>query len=433
MKVIKSDLIIDGKGGIIKKGIILIQKDKISQIGTENEINIPKDSEIIDLNNQIILPGLIDPHRHLPGSMDERPFYEKIEDPPAYKALWSARVLREDLKRGTTTIRLCGQGGDDWWYFDLRRALDEDVIAGPRILTAGKALRSAHGHGYFGNPVTGIENIQRTIRENFVKGADCVKIFLTGGGSSAEIPVDASFYTKEEIIAAVNEAQRVGTKIVAHCYGGIGATWFIEAGGHSIEHGNALTDEQMDLMIKNDTYYTLTLWGLDWESVKAYYPKERTRDYLGIDKTRDWVSNDKRVQSAKELRNRRGEQKSLTIEHIKKAIKKGVKFTTHGDVQFGTLPWNIITLVKRIGLSPMEAILANTKSAAECCGILDRVGTLEPGKFADMISLKGNPLTDIMNIQKIGMVMMGGRLYDPITGYWTSYDPIEKLRCFSFY
>ena len=114
MKSIKSKLIIDGTGAApIKNGVILIDEDKITQIGTQGSVEIPEDTKIIDLGDQVVLPGLIDPHRHL-GPMDGRVFSEKTKDPDAYKALWASRTMREDLKRGTTTMRLLGQGGDGW-------------------------------------------------------------------------------------------------------------------------------------------------------------------------------------------------------------------------------------------------------------------------------------------------------------------------------
>jgi len=432
MKAVKSRLIIDGTGNkSIENGVILVENGKISRIGTSSQVAIPSGTEIIDVGDQVILPGLIDPHRHL-SPMDERPFHVKTNDTDAYKALWAARVVREDLKHGITTIRLLGQPG--WWSFDFRKAVDDGVTAGPRILNAGRGVRSAAGHGYFGTPTTGVDNIRQVLRENFEKGADCVKLYITGGGSSPEIPpLDTSYYSKEEIEAAVEEAHRVGVKTAAHCEGGIGGTWFIEAGGDSIEHGSALTDAQMDLMAKKGTYFGITLWIADLKSLKEYYGNERTRDYLGKDESRSWLETDRVIQAAVRERKRKKDVHAPYAETIKKAISKKVKYTTHGDQQFATIPWNIMTLVKTCGISPMDAILANTRNGADCCGILDRVGTLEPGKYADMISVKGNPLEDITNIQRTGMVMLGGRVYDPVTGYWKSFETIEQLRCFSYY
>lgn len=421
MKVIRSRLIIDGTGKEpIKNGVILIENDKIKQIGTETEVDIPKDVEIIDLNDQVVLPGLIDDHRHfLP--MDERPFYVKVNDPDVYKAFWAARIVRHDLGKGVTTIRLLGQHG--WWTFAFRKAIEEDLITGPRILNAGVGIRSPHGHGYLGEPFTGVDNIRRAIRKNFLMGADCTKIYITGGGSSGEINIPASYLSKEEIEAAIDETHRVGLKIAAHCYGGIGGTWFIEAGGDSLEHGSGITEEQMDLMIKNGTYLSMTLPGRFAPDVKQINESMRA-----------WIQKDKKIQAAVAERKRRKitEPREQIIERFKKAIKKGVKFTTHQDLQYGNLPWNIVSLVKIYDVSPMDAILANTKNGAECCGILDRIGTLEPGKYADIISVEGNPLEDIMNIQKTGMVMKGGRIFDPTTGYWKSLEPIEQIRLFSY-
>jgi imidazolonepropionase-like amidohydrolase len=402
MRAVKSKLVVDATGaGPIQNGVILLQNDKIIEVGSEGQVRIPSDSEVIDRGDETVLPGLIEPHQHF-LAMDERPYAEKVKDPEAYKALWAARCAGEDLRSGVTSLRLLGSHG--WWSFAFKKAIEDDVIAGPRILNAGRAVKAPQGHGYMGTPVSGIDDIRRIFRENFAMGADCAKIFISGGADSLTKP-NFSYFTREEILAAVDEAHRFGAKIAAHADGGIGATWFVEAGGDSVEHGTALTDEQMELMVKKGTYLGMTNPG----GLPPFNPGKSTA----------WMKKDDRLQA-----NLAAKRKALipAEEVLKKAIRKGVKFTTNQDISFGGIPWNIVSLVKKFGVSPLDAILANTRSAAECCGMLDKVGTLQGGKFADLISVRGNPLKDITDIQRISMVMKGGRIYDPERGSWEGME-----------
>ena len=399
--VLRSSFIIDGNGGQpIRDGAILVEKGMIVKIGPRDAVRVPNGAEVVDLEDQTLLPGLIEPHQHF-LAMDDRHYGDKIKDPEAYKALWAARCAREDMRSGVTTIRLMGSHG--WWSFAFKKAIEDDVIAGPRLLNAGRGVKALDGHGFMGTPVSGIEEIRRVLRENFAMGADCVKIFISGGAHSPT-GLMTSYFSREEIVAAVDEAHRHGVKIGAHAYGSIGATWFIEAGGDSIEHGGALTEEQMDLMVRKGTYLSITQPGGDPPYIK--------------DVSVSWLTKDRKLQAVMEQRKKMVSEEEVCM----RAVKKGVKFTTNQDIHFGGLPWNITSLVKRYGISPMRAILANTKSAAECCGILDKVGTLEPGKCADIISVKGNPLEEISNIQRADMVMKGGRIYDPIRGYWKGLE-----------
>jgi imidazolonepropionase-like amidohydrolase len=265
-----------------------------------------------------------------------------------------------------------------------------------------------------GTPMSGADSIRSCYRENFSRGADCAKIFVSGGSHSVT-GLYVSFYSREEIEAAVEEAHRFGVKIAGHCHGGIGTTWFIEAGGDSVEHGQVLTEEQMDLMKERDTYLDITLPG--------------GLDPAVIDRSLEWLERDEKMRARIEERARQRADGTMPVprEVYRKAMEKGVKFTTNQDGHFGHMPWNVISLVEMYDLSPMNAIITNTRNAAECCGILDNVGTLEPGKYADLISIKGDPLENIRNIRDKGMIMVGGRIYDPDTRYWKGLDPVEVI------
>lgn len=412
MKAIKSGLIIDGTGSDpIEDGVILIENGRVARVGAEAEVKVPEDAEVIELEDQVVLPGLIDPHKHV-CPRDSRHIAERVGDPEVIKAFWAMHHLGTDLRTGVTTIRILGHHG--WWIFDLLEAKDRGLIAGPRTLNAGKAPKGVHGHGWMGTPMSGAESIRHCFRENFSRGADCAKIFVSGGSHSVT-GLYVSFYSREEIEAAVEEAHRFGVRIAGHCHGGIGTTWFIEAGGDSVEHGQVLTGEQMDLMKERGTYLDITLPG--------------ELDPTITDRSLEWLERDEKMRARMEERTRLRERGEMPVprEVYRKAMEKGVKYTTNQDGHFGHLPWNIISLVETYDVPPMDAILANTRNAAECCGILDEVGTLEPGKYADLISLRGNPLEDIGNIRKKGMIMVGGRIYDPVTRYWKGLDPFEVI------
>jgi imidazolonepropionase-like amidohydrolase len=398
IKVIKCGMIIDGTGKApVRNGVIVIEDETIGEVGAQGEATIPEGADVVDLRGQTVLPGFVDTMTHFGGRVDE---------PRTRSALFALYKMKADLKAGITSIRLLGEFDNEGIH--MRAAIRDGIIAGPRIYSAGNGLKTHGGYGGHGLPFTGVDQVRRAIRENYAAGADCVKIYISGS-STSRFGMHYCEWTREELGAAIEEAHRLGMKIAAHATGGIGTTWFIEDGGDSVEHGSAMTEEQLYLAKEKGTYIVFTMNHYFEPEIVDWY-KETLPEGL-VPKYLDAISY-------------------LEREVIPKAIEKGVKYAVHTDDHHGGIPFGVEALVKKFGVSPMEAILAGTRNPAECIGFLDEVGTLEPGKYADLFSVRGNPLENIEDLYNVEMVMVGGKIYDETTGYWEGDD--AELFCGRF-
>ncbi len=402
---IKSKKLIDGTGRPpIEGGILLIEDDRIVQVGEPEQVTIPADVEVIDCSDQTVLPGLIDSHTHVVLKLSEEPEVRtpsvgvQMKQDTIRMALRGSMYLRDDLESGVTTMRALGDPEDI--DFRIRDAIEAGDIPGPRLLVAGQALRPSHGWGVEGvPPADGVDEIRAAVRQNIARGADVIKIFVTNfrQGTSDEAYMRADLtrvpiYTKEEIEAAVDEAHRVGVKIAAHALGGPGLRAALEAGVDSIEHANLMEEQDIEIFLKTGG------WLSDPNLVVIF-------DKMGLENLTWWDFPEwqEKVNFAREN----------TRIMIPKAIKAGVKFALGVDPCHGFL-WKEARYMVELGIPEMDVILSITKNGAELCGLADKVGTLEPGKLADVISVKGNPLDDIKCLRNVGLVMKGGKRYDQL-------------------
>ncbi len=402
---IKSKKLIDGTGRPpIESGILLIEDDRIVQVGEPEQVTIPADVEVIDCSDQTVLPGLIDSHTHVVLKLSEEPEVRtpsvgvQMKQDTIRMALRGSMYLRDDLESGVTTMRALGDPEDI--DFRIRDAIEAGDIPGPRLLVAGQALRPSHGWGVEGvPPADGVDEIRAAVRQNIARGADVIKIFVTNfrQGTSDEAYMRADLtrvpiYTKEEIEAAVDEAHRVGVKIAAHALGGPGLRAALEAGVDSIEHANLMEEQDIEIFLKTGG------WLSDPNLVVIF-------DKMGLENLTWWDFPEwqEKVNFAREN----------TRIMIPKAIKAGVKFALGVDPCHGFL-WKEARYMVELGIPEMDVILSITKNGAELCGLADKVGTLEPGKLADVISVKGNPLDDIKCLRNVGLVMKGGKRYDQL-------------------
>jgi imidazolonepropionase-like amidohydrolase len=379
---IKSKILIDGTGKEpFQDGVLLIEGDRIVDVGSPQAVRIPAQAEILDLGDQTLLPGLIDVHSHisLPA---------QLRSPAPVRALWITRNLRRYLKSGATTIRVVGEFN----FLDVycKQAVKANVIPGPRLLVSGIPLDSSSGHG-LGVTVDGIEAVRKAVRENIKGGADLIKIFVTPSLTAVDAQPTDHYYSQEEIAMAVEEAHRAGKRVAAHAHGGPGLRYCLEARVDTIEHGAYITPADIELFVYKGAWLVCTYGTL--------YHKD------GLEKTRfqDEVAKAKILQARTE-----------TPERFRWAYEAGVKYTVGTDNMIGLLAFELECLVK-FGVPPMEAIVAATRRAAEACGVEDRVGTLEAGKLADCISVKGSPLQDVRVLHEVGLVMKGGRRYDTLS------------------
>jgi imidazolonepropionase-like amidohydrolase len=302
--------------------------------------------------------------------------------PAGTSILRSIPNVYKNLLSGVTTMRIMGQ--EHYIDVDLKKAIHEKRIQGPRLLVSGIGLVASNGHGVALTVTDGREEVLKRARMNLAMGADFLKIFVTGGVSSPGRALDFCGYTPEEVGTAVEEARRAGTYVAAHAHGGAGVDLCIEQGVRTIEHGAFVTEAQLDQMIKKE------MWLVGTFSI-LFHPE-------GIEKT------DFQIPSIREKVLRARE---AVAENFGKIIKSGVNLAVGTDSMHGWISYDLECLVN-FGASNRQAILWATRDAARACRIEDRIGTLEKGKMADFIALSKNPLEDIKHLRQVEAVYKEG-------------------------
>jgi len=395
--VVRAGHILDVKTGTMLSGqAIVIEGDKIVSVGPAADAKLSPATRTIDLPNATVLPGLIDAHTHLtfdPANLG----YEGLGISYPREALIGARNARVTLEAGFTTVRNVGAGG----YSDvaLRDAINGGDVPGPRMLVSGPAMGITGGHcddnllapQFHATELgvaDGVDAVRHKVRENIKYGADLIKICATGGVMSKGDDPNASQYTREEMKAIVEEAHRLGRKVAAHAHGAEGVSWASDAGVDSIEHGHLMDDSSIATLKKNGTYIVPTLYLMDWN-----------RENLGKRNAPDYVVRKMQAVSA------------VGQDTLKKAFAAGVKvaFGTDAAVYPHGLNAHEFAVYVRLGMSPLQAIQTATIHGADLLGWSSKIGTLEAGKWADLIAVEGDPLTDVtVTINNVRWVMKGG-------------------------
>ena len=396
--VVHAGHVLDVKtGNTLNDQVIVIEGDKIVSVGPASSTKADPAAETVNLSNATVLPGLIDSHTHLtfePKNLG----YESLGISVPREALSGAKNARVTLLAGFTTVRNVGASG----YSDiaLRDAINDGDIPGPRILASGPALGITGGHcdenllapefHFVGDGVAdGVDAVRHKVREDIKYGSDVIKICATGGVMSKGDDPNASQYTREEMKAIVEEAHRLGRKVAAHAHGAEGVIWASEAGVDSIEHGHLMNDDSIAALKKNGTYVVPTLYLMDWN-----------RENLAKRNAPDFV-----VRKMKEV-------SAVGQNNLKKAFAAGVKvaFGTDAAVYPHGLNAHEFAVYVRLGMTPLQAIQTATVNASDLLGWSNKVGTLDPGKFADLIAVDGDPLKDVTTLEKVRFVMKGGEV-----------------------
>jgi imidazolonepropionase-like amidohydrolase len=391
---VKAAHLIDGRNDkVLSPAVVLIEDGHIVQVGSA--LAIPKDAQVLDLGAATLLPGLIDAHVHL-TSVPENSGYRELGVSLPRETLYGATNAARTLLAGFTSARNVGAGG----FSDvaLREAIDAGELAGPRLLVSGPPLGITGGHcdenllaPRFHFKEEGVADgpwEARTRARDVIKyGADLVKLCASGGVLSKGDQPGAPQYSVEEMRAIVEEAHRAGRKVAAHAHGTLSIKEAIRAGVDSIEHASLIDEEGIKLAKEHGTFLVMDIYNDDFilqEGLKNGMLPESIEKEKAIGR--------------------------LQRESFARAVKAGVRMafgTDAGVYPHGNNARQFAVMV-RYGMTPREAIRSATLDAAELLGWKDKVGSVEPGKLADLIAVRGDPLADVRALEDVGFVMKGG-------------------------
>ncbi len=414
--LIKAGRLLDPRTGkMLEPAAVLIEGDKIKQVGSPSQISVPDGSQMIDLGSATLLPGIIDSHTHLfldiivPPELEQKRHSNGLFAPgmllaiiesPSKRVLVGAQAAREDLESGITTVRNLGHSGIDG-DTELRDAINARRVPGPRILASGRKLITRGAYAQNLNPaladailqeefllISGTDQAREAVRRNAFQKVDVIKV-----------TADENL-TVAELTAVVEEAHREHLKVAVHASDTTSIQTAIDARADSIEHGNDVTDEQLKDMRDKGIFLGLT-------------PTFNDAFYLKITEPNLVISPGSRaaIVSRDAVRKRQYDQL------VQRVLKSGVKFAAGSDMCWfypgktrGQASVSTLIKLRDAGMPALDVIRAITSGAAEMLGWQDRIGAIEPGRFADLIAVAGDPLTDVTELERVHFVMKGGQV-----------------------
>ena len=395
---IRAGRLIDGKSDtVVDNALILIEGDKIVSVTPGG--TAPAGVELLDLSHATVLPGFVDAHTHvlLQGDITDADYDKQLlKQSIPYRAILAARDAQIALSHGFTVLRDLETEGAMYADVDVKKAIANGEIPGPHMQVATRAMAPTGMYPLLGYSwelkvptgvqyVDGVEEARKAVREQIMHGADWIKYYSDHGyfyGADGVLHSHVNF-TDEEARAIVEETHRLGHKVAAHAIGNDGIAAALRAGADSIEHGDGLSEPQMDEMVRRGVYWVPTI------AVGAYVAPGRAGNWPKMVET---------------------EKAAFQL-----ALKKGVKIVLGTDA--GGFDWREMNEAKEFeyyvqyGMTPMQAIRTATTSAAELLGWSDKMGTIEAGKWADLVAVTGDPLKDITELERVKFVMKGGAVF----------------------
>ena len=385
--------------------VIVVEGERIKSVVSAAAIKIPAGSNVIDLSDATVLPGLIDCHTHLGSRADRYNEIYDFKDSPFSSAFAAVVNARKTLEAGFTTVR--DVGSLPFLAVDLRNSINEGYLVGPRVVASGPGISITGGHGDLNNytPQTsvimfpeerdfqiadGADQIRHVVRAQEKYGVDVIKILASGGVLSRGDKPGAPQFTLEELKVAAETAHMGGRKIAAHAHGAEAIKTAILAGIDSIEHASLVDDEGIRLAKEHGTYFVMDIYN---------------DDYL-LNEAPKWGLTQEKLEKEKTVG-------KLQRENFEKAFKAGVKMafgTDAGVYPHGDNAKQFFYMVK-YGMTPAQAIRAATSSAADLIGRSADVGTIEAGKYADIIAVENDPIADVRALEHVAFVMKGGAVF----------------------
>jgi len=405
---IRAGRLVDVLAGVVReRQLVLVRGERVEAVGPDDG-SLPDAAELLDLTGHTVLPGLIDCHAHLIGEVESGHGYAGlVQRTGAQEALSGVRNARATIVAGFTTVRDLGTFRA---FVDvaLREAIDVRDVVGPRMMCAGAYITSSSG----GGDVTGLapdvdaalprelrfgvanspDEVRRVVREILHGGADVIKVIATGAVLTEGTVPGAPELSEAEIRAAVEEASLYGVHVAAHAHGAEGIKRAIRAGVRSIEHGSLIDDEGIAMLVDTGTYLVADIWFGDWIEEQG--------------RLHGWSPN---------VLRKNQETMQAQREGFAKAVAAGARLafgTDSGGYPHGMNATQFAYMVRH-GMSPMQAIQSATSVAAELMGWQDRVGAIEPGRYADLIAVHGDPLEDVGLLTEVDVVMKGGEVVRP--------------------
>jgi imidazolonepropionase-like amidohydrolase len=390
--------LIDGTGrDPVPNSNVVIEDGRVAKVGSARAIDVPRGAAVLDATGSTVIPGIIDCHVH--STYRSRDLRRHLQNPPSYNILASTEILRETLECGVTTVR--EMGGAD---IGFRKAVDEGIIVGPRIAVCIVMMSQSGGHGDTWVPAgfrlpkrawlpsgvaDGVDEVRKLTRELLMAGADFIKVCATGGITSLTDDYDEPQMRVEEIGAAVEEAAARNKRVAAHAEGITGIKNALAAGVYSIEHGWFMDEECVETMLREGTWWVPTL---------ALVPRSRERRWEDA----QWSEAQLADEARKEEEIYQAQLKQVPL--WKDAVERGIKVAMGTDQSHRLLVGENLCelgfMVEWLGMSPMDVLVASTSRAAQCLELEKDLGTLEPGKIADVLVIDGDPLDDITILEE---------------------------------